>query len=130
MEKYQDQQSIKENQVAMKEYQHKEAEDQHNWQGSYDQESKDQIDLRQHHHQPLTFESDMFGSISQLDGIDDIDFKEEEKPIKSIFAVNCEIKQIIQIVNFLRSFNFLWISPEYHCLCSSDDGCSFCSIMS
>ena len=156
--KCQDQQNIKKDPITMKEHQHKESQDicdmkehhfhqettdqkvlmedhhhhqkinnQNDWRKGYYQESQDQIETED---QPFPFIAGMFGSISQLDGLDDIDLKDDDKAMKRIFAVNCEIKEIIQLVNFLRSFNFLWISPEYHCLCSSVDSCSFCHMRS
>ena len=60
--------------------------------------------------------------ISQLDGQTDIELSEEEEIVikKNVFAVNCVISEISYLVNFFRSFDFLWRSTLNHCLCESD----------
>ena len=61
----------------------------------------------------------------QVDGSHD-----QEKLDRKIFAVNCEIKEIVHLVNFFRSFNFLWIQKTSHNLCDLDDACFFCNLRS
>ena len=65
--------------------------------------------------------------IPQLDGFEDIGEKQVEK---TVFGVNCANDQIIQIINFFRSFNLLWISRTSHSLCSLDKSCFFCNMRS
>ena len=48
--------------------------------------------------------------IPQLDGNADQNIQENENPENHIFSVNCEVKEIINLLNFFRSFNFMWIS--------------------
>lgn len=65
-------------------------------------------------------------NICQLDGNDEISSEDNfEHPCKEIYAVNCIDKQIINLVNFFRSFNSLWISLQNHQLCSLDQNCFF-----
>ena len=64
--------------------------------------------------------------IPQLDELDDSD----EKLEKHVYAVKCELNGIKKNVNSLRSFNFLWISTDYHELCSKDQNCFFCNMRS
>ena len=68
--------------------------------------------------------------ICQLDGNDDFSSELEDKPCKSIFSVSCEVKQVINLINFFRSFNVLWISTTTHTLCSLNQNCFFCNIRS
>ena len=67
--------------------------------------------------------------IPQLDGFNDSD-SEDGRVEKRVYAVNCELEGIKQIVTLLRSFNFLWISTEYHGLCSFDQNCFLCNMRS
>ena len=72
--------------------------------------------------------------IQQLDGIDDLSDSSSEieytEPSKSVFGINCEHKEIIQLMNFFRSFNVLWLCSEDHNLCWLDEECFFCHIRS
>ena len=68
--------------------------------------------------------------IPQLDGFDDEDLEDLCKRENKIFGVNCEIEEIIQLLNFFRSFNFMWISSNFHVLCCSDQTCFFCNMRS
>lgn len=69
--------------------------------------------------------------ISQLDGNDDfLSSTDEAKPSKKVFAVNCELKEVTHLINFIRSFNTLWICTEYHPLCSLSENCFLCNIRS
>ena len=47
--------------------------------------------------------------IPQLDGFDE-ELSSEDETIenKKIFAINCEDKEIVQLINFFRSFDVLW----------------------
>ena len=71
-----------------------------------------------------------FKDICQLDGNNDLSSEEICQPCKKIFAVNCEIQEIIDIINFFRSLNILWISTKEHKLCGLDQNCFFCNIRS
>ena len=66
--------------------------------------------------------------IPQIDGLDDPARKVEKK----IFGINCEIKGIVQLINFFRSFNFLWISSclKSHWMCPLNQQCFFCYMRS
>ena len=65
--------------------------------------------------------------LPQLDGLEDQDLR---KPEKHIYGINCEIREIVQLINFIRSFNFLWITPKSHWMCSQKQRCFFCYIRS
>ena len=73
---------------------------------------------------------DLLMAIPQLDGCDDFDLSEKGNMEKQIYGVNCEINEIIQLINFVRSFNFLWISTDSHWLCSLHQECFFCYMRS
>ena len=75
--------------------------------------------------------------VLQFDGMDDCSDNSVEPNIcskfelsKTVFGINCEEDAIIQIINFLRSFNFLWIALKCHSLCVIDESCFFCVIRS
>ena len=68
--------------------------------------------------------------ICQLDGADDISSEEDNLVNKKIFAVNCEVKEILHLINFLRSFNNIWLLSKDHPICDLDKNCLFCSIRS
>ena len=68
--------------------------------------------------------------IPQLDGFDDEDKISKGKSVKQIYGIKCNIRAIVQLVNFLRSFNFLWISSSSHWLCTLSQSCFFCYIRS
>ena len=57
-------------------------------------------------------------------------FIEERKQEKKIYSVNCSLEAVIQLFNFMRSFNFLWISMDHHLLCNMDQACFFCNMRS
>ena len=69
------------------------------------------------------------GEILQLDGFDDNSSNGSEQE-KNIFGVNCEIRKISDLINFFRSFNFLWICMEQHTLCNIEQSCFFCNMRS
>ena len=73
---------------------------------------------------------DLLMNIPQLDGCDEFDLSEKGNMEKQIYGVNCEINEIIQLINFFRSFNFLWISTDSHWLCSVPQECFFCYMRS
>ena len=74
--------------------------------------------------------------IPQFDGLDDINlFEEEEVVDKKLFSVNCEQNEIPQLMNFFRSFHFLWKKSENHLMCNYDSksitqNCFFCLMRS
>ena len=75
--------------------------------------------------------------VLQLDGMDDYSDSNEELRMnsnliidKNVFEINCEVDAIIQLINFLRSFNFIWIALKCHSLCVIDESCFFCNIRS
>ena len=44
--------------------------------------------------------------VIQLDGMDDsINLDDKEEPIKFVFGINCEFREIIHLISFFRSFN-------------------------
>ena len=55
--------------------------------------------------------------ICQLDGLEDFSELEEVSSNNEIFGVKCEAKEIVHLINFFRSFNFLWIMMQDHLLC-------------
>ena len=82
------------------------------------------------------FESDNFifhDTVCQLDGNDDcssLSSMDEILPVKEIYAVNCESRELVDLINFVRSFNLLWVSTQEHLLCALDQSCFFCNIRS
>ena len=68
--------------------------------------------------------------IPQLDGFNDEDLEDLCNREIRIFGVNCEIEEISQLLNFFRSFNFMWISSNFHKLCCWDQTCYFCYMRS
>jgi len=77
---------------------------------------------------------DTMDIIPQLDGIDDLsessDQIEETEPSKDVFGINCEYQEIVQLMNFFRSFNVSWLSSKDHKLCWLDEECFFCNLRS
>ena len=75
-------------------------------------------------HQYFKFEStnvvDLKRGIKLLGGFD----------VKRIYGINCEISNIIHMINFIRSFNFLWITRDTHWMCHISQDCFFCSLRS
>ena len=64
-------------------------------------------------------------SILQLDGSsDDVALSK-----KAIFSVNCEIRELTEVITFFRSYNFIWQSLACHDLCSTGN-CFFCHMRS
>ena len=63
--------------------------------------------------------------IPQLDGLDD-----EALNINEIFTIKCESIELIQMMNFLRSFDLLWELNDAHNLCSFKENCFFCHMRS
>ena len=73
--------------------------------------------------------------ISQLDGFDDEDIEDEEigneaVEDKSVFALNCESEELIQMINFLRSLTTFWETDDSHKLCIFKKCCFFCYMRS
>ena len=64
-------------------------------------------------------------NIPQVDGADDEEIEDQDK-----FAINCESKELIQMINFFRSFDLLWEAANRHTLCSFKQNCFFCHIRS
>ena len=71
----------------------------------------------------LVFEENF---IPQYDGLD----ADQLKQVKTVFGINCEVEEIIHLINFIRSFNFIWISSTGHSLCFIDEACFFCCLRS
>ena len=57
--------------------------------------------------------------ITQLDGHVSGSSEDEAIIKKKMFSVNCEIKEITQVITFFRSFNFVWKSLACHELCTT-----------
>ena len=72
--------------------------------------------------------------IPQLDGMGEIsdssDKIEYVEPSKTVFGINCEHREVVQLMNFFRSFNVLWLSSQDHNLCWLDEDCFFCNLRS
>ena len=69
--------------------------------------------------------------VPQYDGLDDESSTMEiTEKIKTVFGINCENEGIIQLISFVRSFNFLWIACRSHPLCFIGVACFFCNIRS
>ena len=68
--------------------------------------------------------------ICQLDGLDDFSELEDIPSNSEIFGVKCEARVIVDLVNFFRSFNFLWICMKDHLLCRLEQACFFCHMRS
>ena len=74
--------------------------------------------------------------IPQFDGgIDLVSSSDEEIIEKQLFAVNCEMQEVSNLTNFLRSFNFVWSLLHDHQLCIPDQkkpelNCFFCHMRS
>ena len=65
--------------------------------------------------------------IPQMDGLEDIiSSGDEEIEDKNQFAVNCDRKEVINIMNIFRSFDMLWESLKGHTLCDVKNSCFFC----
>ena len=78
----------------------------------------------------MNYETDL---LPQLDGNVSESSEEEMKIIKSLFSVKCETKEIIQILTFFRSFDFIWSSLACHKMCSSKssgNNCFYCHMRS
>ena len=71
-------------------------------------------------------ENNLHGPIPQFDGSDGSYSYDESKLEKTIFSINCEIDEIVHLINFLRSSNVMWILQTSHKLCSLDAACFFC----
>ena len=61
--------------------------------------------------------------ILQFDGIDDCSDDNVDQNLnskltldKAVFGINCEEEDVIHLINFLRSFNFVWIALKCHSL--------------
>ena len=66
-------------------------------------------------------------NIPQVDGLDNLDIN------KNIFSVNCELEELVVIMNFFRSFQFIWKLTTQHTLCTFEkkgDNCFFCLMRS
>ena len=70
-------------------------------------------------------------NIPQLDGFDEeVSSEDDTIENKKIFAINCEEKEIVQLINFFRSFDSLWERVESHELCTPNQNCFFCHMRS
>ena len=73
-------------------------------------------------------------SIPQLDGIDDLSDSSSDieyaEPCKFVYGIKCEHKEIIQLMNFFRSFNVSCLPSKDHNLCWLDEECFFCNLRS
>ena len=59
--------------------------------------------------------------IQQLDGSNDVESDYNKQVIeKRVFAINCEVKEISDLINFFRSWDFLWSFLPNHTLCNVD----------
>ena len=65
--------------------------------------------------------------INQLDGFEELDCN---NTAREIYAIKCEEKSIVDIINFFRSQNTLWIDTQKHFLCDSNQSCFFCNMRS
>ena len=68
--------------------------------------------------------------ICQLDGADDISSEEDHMPNKKIFSVSCEANEVVNLMNFFRSFNDIWILTNDHQICDLNKNCLFCNMRS
>ena len=68
--------------------------------------------------------------ICQLDGNNDISSSRDSQDIRTIYAINCETREIINLMNLFRSFNLLWSSSQWHSLCEMEKGCFYCHMRS
>ena len=95
----------KDHQLKALQDQHKLKEDQSAMREDHHQESDKSKKVNQHD----GFDQNTELLLSQLDGVNDTEISEddEEKVDKNVFAVNCEIKEITNLINFFRSFDFL-----------------------
>ena len=50
--------------------------------------------------------------------------------MKTLFAVKCEERNLVELISFFRSFDFLWNSLTCHKLCLIEKNCFFCHIRS
>ena len=72
-------------------------------------------------------------AIDQLDGNNSVPLEVEANMKKSIFSANCASNEVIQLLTFFRSFDFVWENIDWHNLCkfsSSEESCFFCHIRS
>ena len=70
---------------------------------------------------------------SQIDGANDLE--EETLSATNVYSVNCEIYEIHLVINFLRSFVFLWKLSTNHPKCDFNTkhkelNCFFCNVRS
>ena len=70
-------------------------------------------------------DTDMF-SMPQIDGMDNLIEEESINQAKTVFATNCERNELVQLINFLRSLNNMWLLSAGHRLCKVDDDCFYC----
>ena len=71
--------------------------------------------------------------ITQIDGNDSMLIKDEAKMKRTIFSINCASNDVIQLITFFRSFDFVWEITNWHKLCnskSSEESCFFCHVRS
>ena len=81
------------------------------------------------------FDSSLDNDSSSSLNILQVDGNESEEDVdetKSLFTVNCEIDDIIQIISFFRSCQFLWDSLVHHSLCTKTvtEKCYLCFMRS
>ena len=69
--------------------------------------------------------------IPQIDGLEDeVTDDEAELANLRLYGVKCEEVQIIQMLNFFRSFDLLWRHNEEHQLCNPKSNCFYCHMRS
>ena len=90
--------------------------------GTYQYESHDDIMFRYAEHCHIT----------QLDGNFSEKDDEDVTDLSNIYSINCERDEVIVLVSFFRSFDFIWNSLTSHKLCSTQakKECFFCYMRS
>ena len=71
--------------------------------------------------------------IPQFDGNINGSSEDDQIVNKTIYSINCEMTEIIEVITFLRSFDFYWKYLENHKLCEpkkSAEQCFFCHMRS
>ena len=70
------------------------------------------------------------GKIAQLDGFNENSAELGMGQAKNIFAINCEREDLVNLLNFFRSFNKVWLQSTFHQICNAESNCFFCHIRS
>jgi len=79
----------------------------------------------------ISIKSESSSSINILQ-VNGNESEEDIGGVKTLFAVNCEIDELIHIVSFFRSCHFLWGSVVHHSLCTEKmtEKCFLCNMRS